>query len=197
MVRKAKPDTKSRRLQTGGKAREMPVDTNYTIEVSGCDPDTKTETVELYFDNERRSRGGGVTECRQKGYKFFVTFENQDVMVRVLENPKHVINSKRVQVRKAKMKDIDSFQDVSSDEDLFEDCRLEVTGFKSDTSIELLELYFESKRRSGGGSLISIDKDNPEKMTLTFESYEAKMEVLQRQHTLDNITLTVKDLKKE
>uniref|UniRef100_A0ABM0M7L8 Poly [ADP-ribose] polymerase 14-like n=1 Tax=Saccoglossus kowalevskii TaxID=10224 RepID=A0ABM0M7L8_SACKO len=171
-------------------------DSNCTIEVSGCDPHTRLDTIGLYFDSKRRSGGGDVNECRQEGDKFIVVFEKRDSAVRVLKQPRHIIDDTTVVVKSVEQSESKTFandEDVCSDEDPFEDCRLEVTGFNPDTSIDVLELYFESRRRSGGGSLINIDKDDPEKVTLTFESNEAKKQVLQRQHTIDNVTLTVKE----
>lgn len=57
---------------------------------------------------------------------------------------------------------------------------------------ELLFLYFENKRRSGGGPLVSVEK-NGGRATLLFEEAEAAARVLSKgNHVLHNVELSVR-----
>lgn len=51
---------------------------------------------------------------------------------------------------------------------------LEVLGLPAEVDEELLYLYFENKRRSGGGSLLSVEKKS-DRAVLVFEEAEGKL----------------------
>jgi hypothetical protein len=57
-------------------------------------------------------------------------------------------------------------------------CTIEVTGpcsVVNESHLEMLEMYFENKNRSGGGDIVDIEFDRVNKMVLvTFDSEEGK-----------------------
>uniref|UniRef100_A0ABM0M7L7 Poly [ADP-ribose] polymerase n=1 Tax=Saccoglossus kowalevskii TaxID=10224 RepID=A0ABM0M7L7_SACKO len=177
---------------------EISEDLNCTIEVTGFNPDTSAETIELYFENTRRSGGGVVTECRRRGNKFIVTFENQDAVRRVLEQPTHVVKHKTLLVQKAEpdkpeMNTVKEIVDVLDDKT---NCTIEVTGCDPDTSPETIELYFDNKRRSGGGD-VSECRQEGDKFFVTFENEDVVRCVLEQPtHVVKNTTLLVKQAAK-
>lgn len=69
---------------------------------------------------------------------------------------------------------------------------LEVLGLPQGVDDELLTLYFENKRRSGGGPLVSVDKSQG-KAILVFEDAEAAARVLSKEHhVIHNVELSVR-----
>ncbi|XP_070541079.1 uncharacterized protein [Ptychodera flava] len=69
---------------------------------------------------------------------------------------------------------------------------IEVTGLdKTKNNLEILQLYFESKR-SGGGPVKNIEElDKGKKLQITFESAEVVPRVLERSHKCQDVQLTV------
>ena len=52
---------------------------------------------------------------------------------------------------------------------------IEVSGFKSSTSEEMLMMYFENQRRSGGGDIVEIQMNvKTNKATITFQDPTGK-----------------------
>ncbi|XP_068432482.1 protein mono-ADP-ribosyltransferase PARP10 [Clinocottus analis] len=73
-----------------------------------------------------------------------------------------------------------------------EDRTVEVLALPAAVDEELLFLYFENKRRSGGGPLVSVEK-NGDRAVLVFEEAEAAAGVLSKgHHVLHNVELSVR-----
>ncbi|XP_045915122.1 protein mono-ADP-ribosyltransferase PARP10 [Micropterus dolomieu] len=73
-----------------------------------------------------------------------------------------------------------------------EERRVEVLALPPGVDEELLFLYFENKRRSGGGPLVSVEKKG-DRAILEFEEAEAASQVLSKgHHVLHNVELTVR-----
>lgn len=69
---------------------------------------------------------------------------------------------------------------------------VEVLGLPEDVDDELLSLYFENKRRSGGGPLVSVEKTE-DRALLVFEEAEAAVRVLSKEHhVVHNVELSVR-----
>lgn len=69
---------------------------------------------------------------------------------------------------------------------------VEVLGLPEGVDEELLTLYFENKRRSGGGLLVSVEKSGNSAI-LVFEEAEAAAQVLSKEHhVLHNVELSVR-----
>ncbi|XP_075969056.1 protein mono-ADP-ribosyltransferase PARP10 [Anarhichas minor] len=73
-----------------------------------------------------------------------------------------------------------------------EERTVEVLALPAFVDEELLFLYFENKRRSGGGPLVSVEK-NGDRAILLFEEAEAAARVLSKgHHVLHNVELSVR-----
>lgn len=73
-----------------------------------------------------------------------------------------------------------------------EERSVEVLALPEEVDEELLYLYFENKRRSGGGPLVSVEK-NGDRALLVFEEAEAAAQVLSKgHHVLHNVELSVR-----
>ncbi|XP_071355865.1 protein mono-ADP-ribosyltransferase PARP10 [Trachinotus anak] len=73
-----------------------------------------------------------------------------------------------------------------------EERTVEVLPLPEDVDEELLYLYFENKRRSGGGPLASVEKKG-DRAILVFEDAEAAAQVLSKgHHVLHNVELSVR-----
>lgn len=73
-----------------------------------------------------------------------------------------------------------------------EERTVEVSQLPEGVDEELLSLYFENKRRSGGGSLVSVEK-NDDRAIIVFEDAEAAARVLSKEHhVLHNVELGVR-----
>uniref|UniRef100_A0A3Q0RAZ5 RRM domain-containing protein n=1 Tax=Amphilophus citrinellus TaxID=61819 RepID=A0A3Q0RAZ5_AMPCI len=73
-----------------------------------------------------------------------------------------------------------------------EERTLEVSQLPEGVDEELLSLYFENKRRSGGGSLVSVTK-NDDRAIIVFEDAEVAARVLSKEHhILHNVELSVR-----
>uniref|UniRef100_A0A8C9Z047 RRM domain-containing protein n=2 Tax=Sander lucioperca TaxID=283035 RepID=A0A8C9Z047_SANLU len=71
---------------------------------------------------------------------------------------------------------------------------VEVLALPAAVDEELLFLYFENKRRSGGGPLVSVEKKG-DRAILVFEEAEAAAQVLSKgHHVLHNVELSVRKL---
>ncbi|XP_059206308.1 protein mono-ADP-ribosyltransferase PARP10 [Centropristis striata] len=73
-----------------------------------------------------------------------------------------------------------------------EERTLEVLALPAEVDEELLFLYFENRRRSGGGPLVSVEKKG-DRAILVFEEAEAAAQVLSKgHHVLHNVELSVR-----
>ncbi|XP_038071235.1 uncharacterized protein LOC119740106 [Patiria miniata] len=75
---------------------------------------------------------------------------------------------------------------------------VEVTEFKPSTSDEMLRLYFETPRKSGGGDLKTFDHDpKTGAIILTFENPSVAHSVVARSHRVDGTSLSVRQIVKK
>ncbi|XP_051948797.1 protein mono-ADP-ribosyltransferase PARP10-like isoform X1 [Xyrauchen texanus] len=72
-----------------------------------------------------------------------------------------------------------------------EERTLEVLDIPDDVDDDLLWLYFENKRRSGGGDVVSLERHG-NKAVMVFEEAEVAARVLAKTHVLQESTLTVR-----
>eukprot|EP00063_Salmo_salar_P058390 XP_014033225.1 PREDICTED: poly [ADP-ribose] polymerase 10-like [Salmo salar] len=69
---------------------------------------------------------------------------------------------------------------------------VEVLGVPEEVEDELLYLYFENKRRSGGGNLVSVELEGSRALLLFEEAEVASRVLSKRAHVLSNAKLTVR-----
>uniref|UniRef100_A0A8C2IBB8 RRM domain-containing protein n=1 Tax=Cyprinus carpio TaxID=7962 RepID=A0A8C2IBB8_CYPCA len=68
---------------------------------------------------------------------------------------------------------------------------LEVLDIPEDLDDEFLSLYFDNKRRSGGGSVVSLERRGKHALVV-FEDVETAVRVVSKTHVLQNNTLMVR-----
>ncbi|XP_016418616.1 poly [ADP-ribose] polymerase 10 [Sinocyclocheilus rhinocerous] len=68
---------------------------------------------------------------------------------------------------------------------------VEVLDIPDDLDDEFLSLYFDNKRRSGGGSVVSLERRGKHALVV-FEDAETAVRVVSKTHVLQNNTLTVR-----
>ncbi|XP_053390551.1 uncharacterized protein LOC128553429 [Mercenaria mercenaria] len=173
-----------------------------TIEVTGpcsivCTE--QLETLEMCFECFRRSGGGDVCDCRfdEENNMALVTFENEEVALRVQERVGHVIAKQKVSVAlhtpskqskksdKVKEKDKENEQSTKT---------IKVKGVDKSASIDTVEFYFENTRRSGGGEIEDIIRDEEEEdvIYITFKNQtDAERVVSKGNHNVEGKTLSV------
>ncbi|XP_061194390.1 protein mono-ADP-ribosyltransferase PARP10-like [Saccostrea echinata] len=67
------------------------------LEVRGVSSKTTMDTVEMYFENTRRSRGGDIKSIDEKEGVFYIVFEDESVTEDVLRI-KHKIDGTAIEV---------------------------------------------------------------------------------------------------
>ncbi|XP_033116466.1 protein mono-ADP-ribosyltransferase PARP14-like [Anneissia japonica] len=152
-----------------------------TIEVTEFTSSIGEEALELYFEN-KRSGGGEIIESKmnEDRSKFTVTFENEEVVHRILAHD-HVLSGTFLNVQRPKK--MWQYKQVDKSE-------VEVHG---DTSTDLLEMYFESRTKSGGGGneVNVVFHENKQIWTVKFDNVEIADRVLKKSHRLNNKDIKV------
>ncbi|XP_041370265.1 uncharacterized protein DDB_G0292186-like [Gigantopelta aegis] len=150
--------------------------------------DEDVETVELYFENKRKSGGGSIEKLQhdRKKKAIYIIFEEEGVAQRVMSKAPHKIGERTLQVE---------LFDASSAVEETETKAINsivVKGFKETEDTETVEMYFESTKKSGGGSVERIQYDkNKGVIHITFEEEGVAERVVGRQHKLQGRVLTV------
>ncbi|XP_073677920.1 protein mono-ADP-ribosyltransferase PARP10 [Garra rufa] len=76
-------------------------------------------------------------------------------------------------------------------ESSLEERSLEILDIPDDFDLDLLSLYLDNKRRSGGGNLVSLEKQGNHALVV-FEDAETAARVVSKTHVLQKTTLTVR-----
>ncbi|KAK2887250.1 hypothetical protein Q8A67_015478 [Cirrhinus molitorella] len=76
-------------------------------------------------------------------------------------------------------------------ENSLEERSLEILNLPEDLEEDLLSLYFDNKRRSGGGNLVSLERQG-KNVLVVFEDAETAARVISKTHVLQNTKLTVR-----
>ncbi|XP_067657091.1 protein mono-ADP-ribosyltransferase PARP14-like [Haliotis asinina] len=149
-----------------------------TIIVTGCE-EICDDVLEMYFENKKKSWGGDVKSIERRGEGgsevVLVTFEDPEDAKRVLKKGSHNVQQRDVKVAVYKPRPPTPQPVVSAD-------TIVVTGY-GDISDDVLEMYFESKKKSGGGDVKSIERSEEggsEVVLVTFEDPEDAKRVLKK-----------------
>ncbi|KAK3598397.1 hypothetical protein CHS0354_019800 [Potamilus streckersoni] len=172
--------------------------THCTIEVGGV---TKRilETVQLYFENKKRSGGDEIVkfEYKEENKMAYITYKSEEVARRVAEH-QHVVLGCTLDVILYKPPKHKSAQNLSwtTSNELEESvahCTIQVRGVTK-RILETVQLYFENKKRSGGDEIVKFEYKKENKMAyITYESEEvAKRVVSHGLHKVEGHTLEVK-----
>ncbi|KAJ1175768.1 hypothetical protein NDU88_001054, partial [Pleurodeles waltl] len=180
----------------------------------GCTKAVKNKLL-CYFQSQKKSGGGECQVTDSRPEEVLVHFAGHEVRQRVLANKFHTLDmpEKRkvildVQLIEAeehhKTRDpLESYTDpLSADEPQEPDTAAsgEQMAEESDSILvldsgaaideDVLEMYFENTKRSGGGPIKHICRDRKGTL-ITFENVEDARKVLSRHHTIQNILLQV------
>ncbi|XP_062593153.1 protein mono-ADP-ribosyltransferase PARP14-like, partial [Saccostrea cucullata] len=163
------------------------------IKVTRLPPGTSEEQISLFFENHRKSGGGEVekVEYDEDSNCAVVWFKDADVVSSVLQKAPLLFNKKQIGVEQVRMdgKKVEK----EAEENTGPLCTIEVRGMKETTSIDSVELYFDNKRKSGGGGVDEVKGEVEDGVLyVTFEDEETVDRVLQREHRVDGATLQVK-----
>ncbi|XP_048244604.1 protein mono-ADP-ribosyltransferase PARP14-like isoform X2 [Haliotis rufescens] len=160
-----------------------PVVSPDTIIVTGCGG-ISDDVLEMYFESTKKSGGGEVKSMeRREEDVVLVTFEDPEDVKRVLEKGSHKIQRKDVDVSRYKPRPPTPPPVVSPDTIIVTGC-----GGISD---DVLEMYFESTKKSGGGDVKSIARIDEDVVLVTFENPDDVEAVLQRSHQIQGVSLQV------
>ncbi|XP_070574791.1 protein mono-ADP-ribosyltransferase PARP14-like [Ptychodera flava] len=228
-----------------------------TVEVIGCT--SNTETIELYFENKRRSGGGTISNLRRKGNVVLVTFDDPEAAERVAAQT-HTLEGQELKVKLRATENIDNttlivknvsrettddglgyflkdvtgsnvvhidrersrrtatvkfkpaidvleviqeFDERSTKKKVLDRAELQlfpvnetrtviIRHLPKGVSKDWLELYFENKRRSGGGDIDEISLD-PSRTSakVTFTESATIGEVIRRSHSFQSHSLSL------
>ncbi|XP_046555938.1 protein mono-ADP-ribosyltransferase PARP14-like isoform X3 [Haliotis rubra] len=159
-----------------------------TIIVTGCG-DISDDVLDMYFESKKKSGGGevkSIERTEEGGSEVLVTFEDPEVVKRVLKKGSHKVQSMDVKVALYKPRPPTPPPVVSTDTIVVKGC--------GEISDDVLEMYFESKKKSGGGEVKSIERRNEggsEVVLVIFEDPEDMQAVLQRSHQIERRPLQV------
>ncbi|XP_061194487.1 protein mono-ADP-ribosyltransferase PARP14-like [Saccostrea echinata] len=84
-------------LEVDSPVEEQIVESENVLEVRGVSERTTTDTVEMYFENTRRSGGGDIKNMEEKEGVFYIVFEDESVIENVLRK-RHKIDGTAIQV---------------------------------------------------------------------------------------------------
>ncbi|XP_077863367.1 uncharacterized protein LOC144346598 [Saccoglossus kowalevskii] len=235
-------DKISKRALDGSFLHLHPVSVTNSILVAGISQSTSTDTLELYFENKRRSGGGDeildiaaflpstdddVEEEEKEDVDRTVRMQREyevlpPVEAKMEKRPESFTiqsssssssddNYTREDMDRKKRQydweekssdgssivvipDQENMKESKEDSDLDEDDvenTIEVTDFSANTTVELLEMYFENRRKSGGGKVLKVEIAS-EKAYVTFEDPKVIDTVLQKTHLLSQCNLKVR-----
>ncbi|XP_060587949.1 uncharacterized protein LOC132743445, partial [Ruditapes philippinarum] len=129
------------------------------IRISGLNENTNKEMLAMYFEHEERNGGGKVTsiEINQKGKFAMVDFEEKaGADAFMLRNPKSIMGMDvTVEV-------IDTTSNISHAKSR----RIKITGLAANTNKEMLERFFKTEEKKGGGQVNAIFIDGTKKCAL-------------------------------
>ncbi|XP_060592327.1 interferon-induced very large GTPase 1-like [Ruditapes philippinarum] len=126
------------------------------IRISGLNENTNNEMLALYFEHEERKGGGKVKniELHQRGTFAIIEFkEKAGADAFLLKNPKSILG----------MNVTIELIDTTSDTSRTKSTRIKITGLAENTNKEMLEMFFETEERNGGGKVNNIYIDGKNK----------------------------------
>ncbi|XP_046562803.1 protein mono-ADP-ribosyltransferase PARP14-like isoform X2 [Haliotis rubra] len=165
-----------------------PVVSTDTIVVTGCG-DIGDDVLEMYFESKKKSGGGDVKSIGRRNESgsevVLVTFEDPEDLKRVLKKGSHKVQSTDIKVALYKPRPPTPPPVVSTDTIIVTGC--------GEISDDVLDMYFENKKKSGGGDVKSIERteEGGSEVLVTFEDPEDMQAVLQRSHQIQGLPLQV------
>ncbi|XP_028411312.1 uncharacterized protein LOC114533887 isoform X2 [Dendronephthya gigantea] len=181
------------------------LDPKRTVAVLNVPPNLRKSELTIHFQKSKYG-GGDVNDVVVDGNIAFVTFDSAKDATGVLNHPEQTIDDNKVQIQKYKTWLAEKEKRVA---DKKNDNRkvdeengvktIYVSGIKETTTEDLICLFFENKRRTGGGELCEGNQGykriSPTVARLTFLRSKAVQNILraanEKPFILDNNPLTV------
>ncbi|KAL3864767.1 hypothetical protein ACJMK2_006423 [Sinanodonta woodiana] len=144
------------------------------------------ETLINYFENMRRNGGGPIEsiEYHPATSSAIIEFEEADAVDKVLKKRPLLFLKRQISVEEYVAK-------VEEEEEEELTCRtVEVCGFAENTLEDVLEMYFENSKRSGGSEVTSVVIEGDAAL-VTFTDENVASCVCEREHILGGRKLSV------
>ncbi|XP_013401660.1 poly [ADP-ribose] polymerase 14 isoform X2 [Lingula anatina] len=168
---------------------------SHIVEVHGVKQETSTDTAEMFFENERKSGGGDIEHIERDATTgvIKITYADSKIAERVLAQENLILEGAQIRVCRPQPDKADDTAGNIMQEDSMVINAIVVHGIHQTTSDDTIELFFENKRKSGGGDIAELER-NPltGDVTITFVDPEVADRVLERGLLkLEGATLTI------
>nr|XP_034317327.1 protein mono-ADP-ribosyltransferase PARP14 isoform X2 [Crassostrea gigas] len=165
-------------------AKEETSDVISSIEVSSLPPNVTEDFITNFFENSKRSGGGEVEDVSydEKTNTVIITFQDPAVVKSVLK--KH--ENKALTMDEVQLKIDEYHPKTEESEDEVEVMAVKVTNLPPKISKEQIELFFESRKKSGSGSddVDKVDYDKAAHFAIVwFKNSEVVTKVLEKHKT--------------
>ncbi|XP_035674108.1 protein mono-ADP-ribosyltransferase PARP14-like isoform X1 [Branchiostoma floridae] len=146
----------------GSSSDETDEEVQGIIEVDNISPKTSDDTLQLYFENKRRSGGGEILKFERKGDTALIAFENEGVVKSVIARGPHLLDEFVLTVKSVSLKQKGQHRNLPMDTN-----RVLLRGVKDTTTEETLRLYVEN--RSGAEEdIVFLYAEEPGVVLVTF-----------------------------
>ncbi|XP_062600984.1 protein mono-ADP-ribosyltransferase PARP14-like [Saccostrea cucullata] len=181
-------------LKDEGSTSEVEQDQRGAIKVTKLPSGTSEEELTLFFESRKKSGGGEVDKVKydEDTNSAIIWFEDADVVPSVLERVPILFNKKQIFVEEVRLDGM-KVEKEADDDTLGPLCTIEVRGMKETTSKDNIELYFDNKKKSGGGDVVEVKGEVEDGVLyVTFENESNIEQILNREHKIDGAILEVK-----
>ncbi|XP_072025000.1 protein mono-ADP-ribosyltransferase PARP14-like [Amphiura filiformis] len=159
------------------------------LEVHGFKAGTTEDMLSMYFESTRRSGGSQVVEVIVNEAKNKATINNRQSFDKTHRLEGAVLAVSKKKLAPARKQEVAS---TETEEHISSDVVLDVSGFKAGTTEDMLSMYFESTRRSGGSQVVEVMiNEAKNRATIKFVDESVIDRVLTKSHKLEGLALTV------
>ncbi|XP_038046790.1 protein mono-ADP-ribosyltransferase PARP14-like [Patiria miniata] len=163
------------------------------VEVTGFKSTTSEDMLQMYFESPRRSKGGEIETWEMDAKTRTIRIKYSDPSVaRAVAEKTHKLEDLNLKVRLVLEAEEEEKQDDHGEEE--EGAQLvEVTGFKSTTPEDMLQMYFESPRRSKGGEIETWEMNAKTRtIRIKYSDPSVARAVAEKTHKLEGLNLKVR-----
>ncbi|XP_046573883.1 LOW QUALITY PROTEIN: protein mono-ADP-ribosyltransferase PARP14-like [Haliotis rubra] len=162
------------------------------VAITGFGAKSDDDTIQMYFESKKKSGGGEIEKYHRENGVIYITFQEQAVADRVLNKSSHSVGGMTLMVVKAGMEELDGQSDAD-EEDKEPATTIEIRGYDKKATDDSIALYFENKRKSGGGPTTDLKRNDKKGVIyITFETEEVAKRVVTREHKPSGRLLQVK-----
>ncbi|KAJ8316973.1 hypothetical protein KUTeg_004877 [Tegillarca granosa] len=170
--------------------------TTTVIKVSELPEGVTEDALTLFFENRRKFGGGSIESCSfdETNTTAFITFEEAEAVDRVLQKLPVLFMDKKIEVSAYFSDSNENSEDEEGGEIEGEVTptlnKVEVRGVKQGTTDDTVLYYFENKKRSGGGDIQNMERED-NVIYITFEDEDVIERVMEKEHKIDGALLQV------